>query len=247
MHPSPFRIGLAALLAAAFIGPAAQAAEEAAPNACGSLSNSFGPFDYRTASSVDKHLVESYHYGAQVDALIAGMTGEIGGDISYTLVVFPNHHRALVAMMRMGERQKRPQVSGAKYSVECYFERALRFRPDDTVARMIYAQYLIGSNRLPDARAQLEETARLGADNPYTQYNLGMIYFDLKDYDRALKQAHLAMSMGFAPPGLEQKLRGAGRWKDPVPGAATPAASAASAAALAEDAMPSAQAASAAR
>ena len=37
-------------------------ANEGGPMTCGALENHFGPFDYRTASKKDKHLVESYHF-----------------------------------------------------------------------------------------------------------------------------------------------------------------------------------------
>ena len=54
-----------------------------------------------------------------------------GGDLDYTLRAFPNHHVALMAMAKLGEKQKTARPAGAKYGVECYFQRAVSFRGDD--------------------------------------------------------------------------------------------------------------------
>lgn len=64
---------------------------------CGSLNNSFGPFDYRYKTSVktelgDAHsMVEGAHFTPQIEQLIRGKTAvEPGPDIDYTLRAFPN-------------------------------------------------------------------------------------------------------------------------------------------------------------
>lgn len=44
-------------------------------------------------------------------------------------------------------------------------------------------------------------------------YNLGLLYFDLKDYDNALIQAQKAISLGHPLPGLKNKLQSVKRWK----------------------------------
>lgn len=80
---------------------------------CGSLNNSFGPFDYRYKTSVktelgDAHsMVEGAHFTPQIEQLIRGKTAvEPGPDIDYTLRAFPNHHRALLSMSRLALRAK---------------------------------------------------------------------------------------------------------------------------------------------
>ncbi len=220
--------------------PSAQA--QVSASGCGSLANGYGPFDYRKSTPKNLAIVEDYHFTPRVEALLGGTTGDIGADIAYTLHAYPNHHRALIAMMRVGERDKTTQPKGARYPVECYMERAVRFARDDAVAQMIYATYLIHNNRDSDARARLEAAREIGKDNPFTQFNVGMLYFDMKDYDRALAQAQLAQRLGFERTTLKERLQGVGRWKDSGQSRAEGAGVAASAASAA-DAAPAASAA----
>lgn len=188
------------------------------PSTCGSLRppGQFGPYDYRTDKS-KLAIVEDYHFPPVVEALIGGSVGStsIAGNIAYTLRAFPNHHRALMAMMRYGEKMKSPQPTGAPLPVECYFERALRFRPDDTIVRMIYATFLTKNKRSPEAIQQLELATASAGDNAITHHNIGLIYFDLKDYDKALDQAHKAIALGFPQPPLRDQLQSLGKWIEP--------------------------------
>lgn len=185
------------------------------PSGCGSLENSYGPFDYRTDAANKLRIVEQYHFTPNIQSLVSGNSASVGAELDYTLKASPNHHRALMAMIRLGEKLKSPQPTGAQYSVECYFERALRFKPDDSTARMIYATYLSRNNRMADATIQLETSAKTATDNPFTHYNIGRIYFDIKNYDRALEHAHKAYGLGFSQPTLRDQLKSVGRWTDP--------------------------------
>lgn len=184
-------------------------------SACGDLKNGYGPFDYRTDR--DKlGIVEQYHFTPEVEALIRGKSSfRMGKDLSYTLNAFPNHHRALMSMMRYGQKLKTPQPPDADYSVECFFLRALRFRPDDTVARMMYATFLSTNARVPEALDELEQVAKAAGDNPFTCYNMGLIYLDMKEYEKALALAHKAMALGFGQTGLRDKLMAIGKWRAP--------------------------------
>ena len=195
----------------------ATAFAQVAASTCGPISapGQYGPFDYRINKS-QLAIVEPYHFTPAVEALIRGKSTTLPGpDLSYTLAAFPNHHRALLAMMRYGEKSKSPLPPGASYSVECYFERALRFRPDDSIVRMIYATYLSKSTRAPAAIQQLEQATASAADNAFSHYNIGLIYFDLKEYDRALGQAHKAIELGFQQTALRDQLKGVGKWTEP--------------------------------
>lgn len=220
------------MIAALLCGPAAQAQAQEESQAesthpCGDpFHNHFGPFDYRSAARADVHIVEQYHFTPGVESLTrpASTTfAAMAGDVAYTLHVFPNHHRALLAMMRLGERHKSDQPPGAKFSVECYFDRAVRFRPDDTAARSLYAVYLGKRNRKADAMRQLEAALQQAGDNPIPHYTIGTVYLDLKEFDRALAQAHKARVLGLQRPELEEALRRTGHWKEPPESPAPPA------------------------
>ena len=190
------------------------AAVSAQSPACGDLWNAFGPYDYR--SDRDRlAIVERFHFTPEVEALIRGKSGHIGGDLDYTLRAFPNHHRALIAMMRYGERLKTTKPPRAGYTIDCYFDRALRFRPDDHIVRMIFAGHLANTKREEIATRQLEAVVGAANDNALTHYNVGLVYFEMKLYDRALAQAHKALELGYMRSDLKEKLKSVGRWVEP--------------------------------
>jgi len=177
---------------------------------------SLGPLDYRVATPSQRHLVESNHFTAPVESLQHGKTATTPGpDIAYTLSVYPNHARALKAMMQLGFRNNTERPEGAAYTVECYFARSLRFAPDDLSVRMVYALYLHGKGQNSAALDELLALSKIAGDNGNLHYNLGLIYFELKKYDQALDEAHIAYRMGFQLPGLRDKLKRLGKWREP--------------------------------
>jgi len=173
-----------------------------------------GPFDYRTAPAKEKQVVEGAHFTRDVEALRRGSTGPVGGDIAYTLRAFPNHPRALYAMMKLGEKLKTERPRGSLFTVACYFARAVRWAPDDGSVRILYGIYLLRNGQRSAAVEQLKAAQELVGDNPNLHYNLGLAYFDLKDYDKALLHAKKAYELGFSLPGLRDKLKQVGKWTD---------------------------------
>jgi tetratricopeptide (TPR) repeat protein len=188
---------------------------QTASSACGSLNNAYGPYDFRT----DKErlpIVLGAHFTPEVEALLRGKTSaKPGNDIDYTLRAIPNNPRALVAMMNLGEKEKTTRPSGANYSVECYFDRALRFRPDDNVVRLIFASFLAKNNREEDSKKHLEYVVETAGENAFTHFNAGMVYATLKDYDRALKQGLRAKELGLGWTELSDQLKAVGKWVEP--------------------------------
>jgi len=200
---------------------------QAGGGACGDLANGYGPYDSRTDQ--DKlPIVLDAHFTQAVESLSRGNTShKPGPDIDYTLRAIPNHPRALIAMMRLGVKEKTQQPSGSKYTVECWFDRAIRFRPKDRIVRIIYSTYLKDNGRVADAIKQLEVATILAEDSAFTHYNIGLHYFDLKNYDKALAQAHKAMALGFPQAVLQEQLHRVGKWVDPTTTTTSAAATAA--------------------
>lgn len=184
---------------------------------CGDLSNAFGPFDYRKAASEyshQQHLVESAHFTSDVENLVKGSTGSIGGDLDYTLRAFPNHHRALASVAKLALRTKGPTGIGLKYSFDCYFERALRFQPDDDAVHMIYGTYQFKRGHTAVAIEQLQSAVELNPDNASANYNLGLIYAQQKDYDKARQYAEKAYALDYPAQALKNKLIALGKWTE---------------------------------
>ena len=103
----------------------------------GGSAGNFGPYDYVT----DKEklpVVERRHFTPQVEQLVKGeSTLDPMRDVNYTLVRFPNHHRALYSAVRfsLGEASN----SKGNYSAECYLQRAINFSPSDPVPHMLWS------------------------------------------------------------------------------------------------------------
>lgn len=209
-HP---RTLIAGLIVWAVLGGTAHS-QDLGPSVCGPLENAFGPYDYNV--NRDRlSVVERYHFTSDVENLRKGASStNIGGDLAYTLRAFPNHTRALHAMARLAIRDKTNKPAGSAYIVECWFERALRFRPNDAAARMTYGIYLSQVGKRKQAAEMLESAEKLGQSGGNFHYNMGLIYADLGRYDDALRHAHRAYAMGFNLPGLRNKLQRAGRWSD---------------------------------
>ena len=183
---------------------------------CGSLQNHFGPFDYRSVSHANKFIVENAHFTNNVQSLRRGNSSSIGADLGYTLRTMPNHHRALMTLMNLSFKEKTNKPNGSGYSVECYFDRAITFRPDDGMVRMIYGIYLAKLGKQTEAIKQLNTARESLEDDGNIFYNLGLAYFELKDYDQALSFAHKAYRLGFPLPGLRKKLAEKGKWRDQI-------------------------------
>lgn len=176
--------------------------------------NAYGPFDYRTATPDQRTTVESYHFTPSVESLRSGNTGAIGSDIDYTLRAFPNHPRALMAMIRLSEHQKKSKPTGARYTVDCYIDRAITFRPDDVTMREVRGIYFSMVGKHAQAVEDFKVVVAQNPNNGNAHYNLGLAYFELKQYDRARAEAKTARDLKFPLDGLTRKLKAAGEWEN---------------------------------
>lgn len=176
----------------------------------------YGPFDYyKPKESNAVHLVESAHFTREVELLRKGNTSaDPAGDLRYTLLALPNHPRALQTLVMLGRKERTNRPKNMIYSVECYFDRALRFRPNDAVVKMIFGNYLATTGRYPDAKAMLESASEKMGGNANYHYNLALVNIALKEWDQAVSNAAIAYSNGFNLPGLKKKLVENGKWTD---------------------------------
>lgn len=189
-----------------------------------------GPFDYRKVRDRRLQVVEQFHFTPNVETLISGnRTAYVGGELTFTLRAFPNHHRALVSMVRLTEKLKTTQPPGSAFTIECWLERATRFAPDDPIARMLRSSWLGKQGRRAEAVDQLKVADTIAGDSAFTLHNIGMVYLELGEYELALARAHTAYGSGFALPALRDALRLAGKWREPPAIGVAPASAASSA------------------
>jgi hypothetical protein len=193
-------------------------AQEVAPGCGNAHDSAAGPYDYRTVDPWIRRDVERSHFTTPVQMLERGesvrMPGGVGRDINYTLHLMPNHPQALLAMMRYSAKLKDPKPRGARFPVMCYFERAIAFVPDDYSVRVLYGVYLARSGSAQEARQQLEKATAGAPNDANVQYNAGLAYFELKDFDQAREHGQRAYALGFQLPGLRRKLEAEGKWSN---------------------------------
>ena len=229
-----FRMPLWLLRGLPMVLVAAAASAQQVPG-CGNLENAFGPFDYRPDKYVYEttygshkarvNIVERAHFTIETEMLVSRKSGLVvspGADLSYTLRAFPNHHRALMTLIKLSEKEKAEKPRDSLYTVDCWFRRAVAWVPDDNVAKMIYSTYLSKSNRTKEAEGQLDIAARQAGENVFTHHSLGLVYFDMKMYDKALVHAHKTYALGMTISTLKEQLKSVGKWVEAVDAAAIP-------------------------
>lgn len=196
------------LRAAALLGMLALGGLAHAETCGGSLGqNSWGrPLDYRNPSENDAlELVERFHFTREIENLVKGINVPLPGDIHYTLMRFVNHYRALNSMANW--QLKNGFREGQEYlTADCYFERAAAFTPEDPMIYLIWANYLYRKKDFNGALEQYKRSEELDPNSAEVHYNLGLLYIELKDLDKAREHADKAYSFGYPLPGLKNKL-----------------------------------------
>jgi tetratricopeptide (TPR) repeat protein len=173
-----------------------------------------GPLDYRTIKPKVLKLIEDYHFSRPVETLRSGQSSTIGGDLKYTLNAIPNHPRALRSMSEYFRRSYVRAAKEMRMGLDCWFDRAIAYRPDDPVVRLLYADDLITRGKREEAAKHLRVAEQHAGESALVHYNLGLVYLDLKDYQRSQEHAHKAYELGAPLPGLRNKLTEAGKWRE---------------------------------
>lgn len=191
---------------------------------CEARGQGFGPYDY--TSSADKNLkiggtdnplnlVERAHFTPEVEGLIKGHSGPLEGDLDYTLRAWPNHHRALLAIIKYQLNIKNKLRTGKLSSPpECYMQRAIHFSPADAITYSLYGHYLRKMGYLEEAVKYYEKAMELDSENAKFAYAFSLLLIDLKRYEDAVKYAKIAYQQKHAPKGLKQKLEKLGVWSE---------------------------------
>lgn len=180
---------------------------------CFGRGQGYGPFDYTNQKHRGQNLriVEHGHFTKDVETLSKGISSYLWADIDYTLRAFPNHHRALYAMARY--QLKTPRNDSAEFPpVECYFQRAMAFKPSDYRVMQLYANYLTKKDQLKMAESIYKRALTIYNVPLDINYALGILYVDMNELDKAVEQAKIVYGRGFKKTKLARKLKKANRW-----------------------------------
>ena len=183
--------------------------------------------DYRDQTKEGKfHLfmVEKAHYFGYLEILhkASHSKGEIHDmltNFDFVLNAIPNHTGALYAISKLQRLMggKLPQNAFANStnstrSVDCYAHRAIKHAPNDPGVYLVYAIHLHQEKDFQGALEFYKKSERLNPDATELNYNLGLLYFDLKKYELARKYAKKAYELGYKLPGLKRKLVRIKQW-----------------------------------
>ena len=153
--------------------------------------------------------VERRHFTSKVERLISGeSTKSILADIDYTLRKFPNHHRALFSLIKYDKSLNGKLPRGSQdyeQSVQCYFKRALDFRPEDGKTLQLFGMYYHLNGKYEKA-IQVYSKANEHLPSPELHYNMGLAYFHVKKYEKSKEFAQKAYESNYPLMGLRDKL-----------------------------------------
>ena len=175
-------------------------------------------YDVNDPRTLDKvKAIEGNHFSIEVESLQKGLTGILPLDIAFVLRYVPNHYRALASMANWQLQHGLPaQLQNQVMTADCYFQRALSFKPGDGNIYLAFAVYLHRVKRYDDAgrvyemaeRALQESAAdeHVEAHGADLYYNRGLLELDRGNIAKAEEYAAKAYAQGYPLPGLKNRL-----------------------------------------
>lgn len=162
-------------------------------------------------------IVEQIHFTASIRRLQHPNTLN---NLEYTLGRFPNHHRALYAMIRYATEavfaQRAEQDWASMYRgresqpPECYLQRAMDFARDDHRVRTLAGIYYHRVDEHERAREAYEQAISMDPDFALAHYSYGLLLTDMEHFEAAQDHARKAYELGYPLEGLRRRLASAG-------------------------------------
>ncbi|CAA0123427.1 Uncharacterised protein [Halioglobus japonicus] len=195
---------------------------------CIGKSIGFGPYDYRRRAQFKEQLavVENAHFTPEVETLQSGNTATAINDIAYTIMAWPNHHRALHSAIKYRMMNTPWPEKATVPPAECQLQRAMAFSPEDPIPYMMYGLLLHKSQQYEKALFAYKVAVKLQPNDVLMQYNMGLTLVELEQYEEAIQIANAVYAAGMPLPGLKNKLIAAGQWQTEATDSAEPAAKA---------------------
>ena len=158
----------------------------------------------------DLRTVETYHLGPGMNHMKSkDEYSQALADFEFILRVFPNHPQALALTSELCDIKWR----NPRCDVTQWFERAIQRNPGASQTYMLYGMHFHRLNKLPQAVENYKQAIALSPASANAHYNLGLAYFDAKEFDLANREAQVSYALGIPLPGLRDKLTRAGKWK----------------------------------
>lgn len=137
-------------------------------------------------------------------------------DINWTLFRIPNHYECMSALVRYQTKKGYPFFPEERQfpRAECYIQGAINIWPNDPKLWFMLGYYYQRAHRPEDSIKAYAKVLDLSPSYLDAHYNLGLLYTEAQDYQKALEHARIAYDKGYPLPGLKHKLERAGVWED---------------------------------
>ncbi len=167
-----------------------------------------GDNDYYTSQSMPLlRTVEQYHLIPGEEKLRNRNYESAYGDFSFILRYFPNHPRALLAMVHLCSEWRSQHCL-----LDTVFEKAIAVRPNEPGTFVVSGIYLHRIKRYKEAIAAFERALALDPESMNAHYNVALTYVETRQYALANEHAQRAYALGATLPGLRKRLEKAGQW-----------------------------------
>jgi tetratricopeptide (TPR) repeat protein len=153
--------------------------------------------------------VEGYHLQPGIDHLRAREFRQAMAEFEFILAVYPNHPRALMLLSDVCEQSRSMECTNA---ADSWFEKAVAINPNAAATYVMFGIYNHKSHRLDAAIKSYKRALELSPNSVNANYNLGLAYFEQKQYALANEVAQRAYASGASLPGLRDKLKTVGAW-----------------------------------
>lgn len=173
-----------------------------------------GGHDYYNPGSetdVRANMANAHHFHLQpaFDAMKRGNWKSAWDNFEFILRFAPNSPQALNGISELCVLKWKSPVCDA----DPWFDKAVAINPSIATTWVLYGIHLQRKKLPAQAVEKFKHALELRPDDINGHYNLGLAYFDLKDYDNANKQAQMSYALGAPLPGLRDMLKRAGAWK----------------------------------
>jgi tetratricopeptide (TPR) repeat protein len=162
-----------------------------------------------TDEVADWRNAHQFHLQPALDDMKRGAWGSARNNLEFILRHFPNSPQALNGISELCT----VRWKSAQCDADSWMERAAAINPSIATTWVIYGIHLQRKRLHREAVDKFAHALELNPDNLNAHYNLGLAYFDLKEYDKANEQAQISYSLGAPLPGLRDMLKRAGAWK----------------------------------
>jgi len=164
------------------------------------------------ATQVDREWfnnVHSYHLQPGIKDMRPGRYDSAQQHFEFILNAYPNQPQVLNLLSDLCVvRWKSPTCDP-----DSWFEKALATNPNVAGTYVVYGIHLQRKRQIPEAIEVLNKALEMEPNSINAHYNLGLAYFELKDYAKANEHAQKSYALGASVPGLRDKLTKIGQWK----------------------------------